>query len=349
MINVGIVGATGYTGVELIRLLLNHPKVNLTTVTSKSYAGQKISSVYPSLTGATDLICSDLNIEKLINDCDVVFIALPHGHAKELAEELLSAGKKVIDLGADFRLKDMGTYKQWYNEEPPKEKILQQAVYGIPEISREKIRNASLIANPGCYPTSSILALAPLVKEGLVDLKSIVIDAKSGVSGAGRSLGLGVHFTEVNDSFKAYKVASHRHTPEIEQEISNLAGTEVILSFTPHLVPMNRGILATIYAKLNSKGKELPTQDYLNQIYQNFYKDELFVQILEDQLPQTNWVSGTNICQITVTLDKRTGRVVVVSAIDNLIKGAAGQGIQNMNVMNGLPEETGLKLISRYL
>ncbi|MDW7673300.1 MAG: N-acetyl-gamma-glutamyl-phosphate reductase [Bacillota bacterium] len=355
MIKVGIVGATGYTGLELIRILLNHPHVELTVVTSRSYQGKKLSSVFPNLLGLTDLVCTELDLNTISTSCDVVFIALPHGHADKVASAMLEAGKRVVDLGADFRLKDMEAYRQWYQEESAHEGLLQQAVYGLPELYREKLRKAKLVANPGCYPTCATLALAPLLAARIVDPTSIIIDAKSGVSGAGRSLALGSHYAEVNESFKAYKVANHRHTPEIEQVLSEVADEPIILSFTPHLVPMTRGILATSYVSLAKAevGREQPnsevTQAKINELYQNFYQGEQFVKLLTDQLPQTNWVAGTNNCHIAATLDKRTNRIVVVSAIDNLVKGAAGQAVQNMNIMFGLAEIAGLSLISRYL
>jgi N-acetyl-gamma-glutamyl-phosphate reductase len=347
MIKVGIVGATGYTGIELVRLLLGHPQVELVAATSRSYQGQKLSSIFPHFVGVTDLVCAELNPAELADKCDVVLIALPHGHSVALAEILVAAGKKVVDLGADFRLQDREIYSQWYREEPAAAELLSQAVYGLPELHREKIKKACLIASPGCYPTSSILALAPLVKEKLIDLSSIIIDAKSGVSGAGRSLALGSHYAEVNESFKAYKVANHRHTPEIEQELIGLAGQEIRLSFTPHLVPMTRGILATVYA--NPEGGAELSQARLTELYTSFYREEKFVQVLEGQLPQTNWVAGTNNCQLAVTFDRRAGRIIILSAIDNLIKGAAGQAIQNMNIMCGLAEDEGLQLVSRFL
>jgi len=347
MIKVGIVGATGYTGAELVRLLLGHPQAELVAVTSRSYQGQKLSSIFPNFLGVTDLVCTGLDPAELARECDVVFVALPHGHSVALAEILVAAGKKVVDLGADFRLQDREIYGQWYQEEPAAAELLSQAVYGLPELHREKIREANLIANPGCYPTSSILALAPLVKEKLIDLSSMIIDAKSGVSGAGRSVALGSHYAEVNESFKAYKVANHRHTPEIEQELSGLAGQDIRLSFTPHLVPMTRGILATIYANPAS-GEEL-SQARLTELYASFYREEKFVQVLDGQFPQTNWVAGTNNCQLAVTFDRRANRIIILSAIDNLVKGAAGQAIQNMNIMLGIAEDEGLQLISRYL
>ena len=344
MIKVGIVGATGYTGIELVRILAGHSEVNITTATSRSYKGQRLDRIFPSLLGIADLVCTDLQLEKLADECDVVFIALPHGHAAEVAEAVLQRGKKAIDLGADFRLNNSQIYRQWYEGEPPADNLLAGAIYGLPEINREKIAGASLVANPGCYPTSAILALAPLIRNNLVELDSIIIDAKSGVSGAGRSLSLGAHYAEVNESFRAYKVASHRHTPEIEQELSKLTSQEIIVSFTPHLVPMTRGILATSYAK----AKGAITEEELTRIYVEQYAQEQFVQVLEDQLPQTNWVAGTNNCHIKLTYDKRTRRIVVVSAIDNLIKGAAGQAVQNMNLMFGLDEQAGLTAIGLY-
>ncbi|MGF7184846.1 N-acetyl-gamma-glutamyl-phosphate reductase [Desulfitispora alkaliphila] len=346
MIKVGVVGATGYTGIELIRILLHHSNVELVAATSRSYSGQRLDRVFPSLSGQTDLVCEPQNIEEVAEKADVVFICLPHGLSANVVEAVISKGKWAIDLGADFRLGSGEIYREWYQSEPPVSNLLKQAVYGLPELYRDKIKTAKLIANPGCYPTSAILALAPVVEHNLIKMDGLVIDAKSGVSGAGRSLSLGSQFAEVNESFKAYKIASHRHTPEIEQELSGLANSEIKVVFTPHLVPMNRGILATTYAVLN----ESSNIEQIGEVFKEYYKEEKFVQVLPEGInPQTNWVSGTNNCQISITVDQRTNRLIVVSAIDNLIKGAAGQAVQNMNIMMGLPEDQGLNMISRYL
>lgn len=338
-IKVSIIGATGYAGAELVRILHSHPGVELMALTTRSYAGMPFDKVYPHMHKYNQLVCEEMNLPKLFDNSDVIFIALPHGHAMPVALEAGRRGKKIVDLGADFRLADYRVYEQWYKVEHEAKKLLDEAAYGLPEVNREKIKEARLVANPGCYPTSAILALAPLLKHKLIDTGSIVIDSKSGVSGAGRELSLGTHFSEVNENFKAYNVAGHRHTPEIEQELSKIAGEEITVTFTPHLLPITRGILSTVYAKLSSQvGKEK-----IREIYLDYYKDEFFVRVLPDgTLPQTKWVSGTNHCDIGITLDSRTGRVIITSAIDNLIKGASGQAVQNMNIICGLPEDTGL-------
>ncbi|MBE3587066.1 MAG: N-acetyl-gamma-glutamyl-phosphate reductase [Thermoanaerobacteraceae bacterium] len=339
MVKASVIGATGYAGGELVRLLSSHPAVQLVGLTTQSYAGQAFWEVYPHLYGYVDIICREQDLPALLAESDVVFTALPHGHAMAVAREVLQAGRALVDLGADFRLHEVQVYQDWYRVEHTAPELLPRAVYGLPEIHREKIRSARLVANPGCYPTSAILALAPLLKRGLVDTDTIVIDSKSGVSGAGRGLSLTTHYCEVNESIKAYGVASHRHTPEMEQELSGLAGKRVVISFTPHLTPMNRGILSTIYARLLiSLG-----QEEILSLYREFYREAKFVRVLPaGMLPATKMVVGSNHCDIGLVVDSRTGRVVVVSAIDNLIKGAAGQAVQNMNIMFGLPEDTGL-------
>ena len=338
-IKVSIIGATGYTGAELVRILSRHPEVELVSLTSRSYAGMSLREIYPHLHKYSHLVCEEINIQKLMDTSDVIFIALPHGHAMPAALEAARRGKKVVDLGADFRFTDYRVYEKWYKVEHEAKKLLSDAVYGLPEVNREKIKGARLVANPGCYPTSAVLALAPLLKNKLIDTGSIVIDSKSGVSGAGRGLSLGTHFCEVNENFKAYSVAAHRHTPEIEQELSKIAGEEITVTFTPHLLPITRGILSTVYAKpLSAVGK-----DEVRKLYLDFYKDEFFVRVLADGVfPQTKWVSGTNHCDIGVTVDSRTGRIIIISAIDNLVKGASGQAVQNMNIICGLPEDTAL-------
>jgi N-acetyl-gamma-glutamyl-phosphate reductase len=338
-IKVGIIGATGYAGAELVRILSAHPQVELVALVTQSYGGKAFCEVYPHLYKYVMLECRELDLPALADKADVVFAALPHGHAVPVAGEVLGRGKKFIDLGADFRFGRRDVYEQWYKVEHSGEKLLEQAVYGLPEIHRDKIRSASLVGNPGCYPTSVILGLAPLLRNGLIDPGSIIIDSKSGVSGAGRGLSLGTHFSEVNENFRAYNVGVHRHTPEIEQELSKLAGEDVVVSFTPHLTPMNRGILSTMYAGL----KQEMTLEQVRSVYEEFYRSEFFVRLLPPGiLPQTKAVTGSNHCDIVPVVDPRTGRVVVISAIDNLIKGAAGQAVQNMNLMFGLPETTGL-------
>ncbi|GAB6178862.1 N-acetyl-gamma-glutamyl-phosphate reductase [Desulfotomaculum defluvii] len=345
MIKVGVVGATGYAGAELVRLLSRHPQVKLTMLTSQTYAGKQMWEVFPHLYGIVDNILEDLNISELVSRCDVIFTALPHGHAMPLALEAIAKGKKFIDLGADFRIKEVEVYQSWYKTEHTAQQLLTSAVYGLPELYRNQIRESSIIGNPGCYPTSIILGLAPLLTNKLIDTETVIIDAKSGVSGAGRGLSLKTHYSETTNNFQAYGVATHRHTPEIEQELSQLAGNHVTVSFTPHLTPMIRGILSTIYAKLT---KHITTEE-LTEVYSQFYRGERFVRVLPvGMYPATKSVAGTNHCDISVTVDPRTKRVIVLSAIDNLIKGAAGQAVQNLNVMYNLPEETALDFAGMY-
>lgn len=338
-IKVSIIGATGYTGSELVRILYRHPEVELVSLTTRSYIGMQMREVYPHLFKYNYLICEEADLAKIFDISDVVFIALPHGHAMPVALEAARYGKKVIDLGADFRFSDYQVYEEWYKVKHQAKELLPEAVYALPEINREEIKGAWLIANPGCYPTSAILALAPLLGEGLIDTGSIVVDSKSGVSGAGRGLSLGSHFSEVNENFKAYNVAAHRHTPEIEQVLSRIAGEQITITFTPHLLPITRGILSTVYAKLSSDAGV----EQLRELYREYYKDEFFVRVLPDgTLPQTKWVAGTNHCDIGLTVDKRTGRAIVITAIDNVVKGASGQAVQNMNIICDLPEDTAL-------
>ncbi|MEG6512557.1 N-acetyl-gamma-glutamyl-phosphate reductase [Desulforamulus ruminis] len=345
MIKAGIIGATGYAGVELVRLLSRHPRVKLAALTSQTYAGKPMGEVFPHLYGLVDHVLEELYLPELVARCDVVFTALPHGHAMPVGEEVMRRGKRLIDLGADFRLKDVDVYQSWYKTEHTASVLVASAVYGLPELNREEIKDSVIVANPGCYPTSAILGLAPLLTDKLIDAKSLIIDAKSGVSGAGRGLSLKTHFSETTNNFQAYGVATHRHTPEIEQELSRLAGAPVTVSFTPHLTPMTRGILSTLYANLTEK---ISTQE-LTERYRSFYAGERFVRVLPPgMLPATKNVAGSNHCDISVTVDSRTGRVIVLSAIDNLLKGAAGQAVQNLNVMAGLPEETGLDFAGMY-
>ncbi|AVX21760.1 N-acetyl-gamma-glutamyl-phosphate reductase [Carboxydocella sporoproducens DSM 16521] len=339
MIKVGIVGATGYTGAELIRILQGHPEVKIEVLTSQSYAGQEIAQVFPQLSPLELPVLIEQEQDKL-TEVDVAFLALPHGVSMPIAARLLSAGVKVIDLGADFRLKDAVAYQTWYGLEHSYPQLLAEAVYGLPELKREQIAAARLVANPGCYPTSILLALAPALKHGLLHLDTIIADSKSGVSGAGRGVSLGVHFSEVNENFKAYNVGQHRHTAEIEQELAVLAGKPLTITFTPHLVPMTRGILSTVYAKLRQNLEE----EEIRAIYRDFYRGEPFVKVLEaGQYPQTKWCAGSNRAFIGLKKDARTGRLILVSAIDNLVKGASGQAVQNMNILFGLPETMGLE------
>jgi len=338
-------GATGYAGAELVRLLANHKDVQITMLASKSYKGQKMSDVYPSFLGVCDIVLEEADADKAAKTCDVVFTALPHGVSHEVISSLYQKGLKVIDLSGDFRYDDIKTYEAWYKVKHACPELLEQSVYGLCELHREKIKNAQLIGNPGCYTTCSILGLAPLLKNGAIETKNIIIDAKSGVTGAGRGLALDYHFCECTENMKAYKIATHRHTSEIEQELSKIAGEEIMLSFTPHLVPMKRGIYATEYANL----KQPYTKEELIKMYKDFYKDEPFVRIYETGIPESNHVAGANFVDIGLEVDERLGRVVVVSAIDNLIKGAAGQAVQNMNLMFGIDETEGLFLAGYYL
>jgi N-acetyl-gamma-glutamyl-phosphate reductase len=344
MTRVGVVGATGYTGIEIIRLLARHPKIKLSVLTAEKNVGQPIWKLFPSVLKETDLICQPLEVEPLSEACDFIFTALPHKAAMEVVSGFLERGLKVVDLSADFRLADPKVYEEWY-EPHTAPGLLKEAVYGIPELRREEIKKARLVANPGCYPTSVILALAPVLKHKLVDLHTLIADSKSGVSGAGRSAVLSSLFAEVSENFKAYKVTEHRHTPEMEQELSRVAGQKVILTFTPHLVPMKRGILSTIYATLV---KPLSEKD-IYQVYVDFYRGEKFVRVRpSDLLPSTADVFGSNYCDIGVKVDKRNNRLIILSAIDNLVKGASGQAVQNMNVMLGFEESLGVDVVPVY-
>ena len=345
MIKAGIIGATGYAGGELARLLLQREDVEILWYGSRSYVGQKYASVYPNLFQIVEDSCQDDSLKELAERADVVFTATPQGFCASIIEEEILSKVKVIDLSADFRIKDQEVYEKWYKLEHKSPQFLGEAVYGLPEVNREKIREARLIANPGCFPTCSFLAVYPLVKEGLVDPNTLIIDAKSGTSGAGRGAKMDNLYCEVNESIKAYGVGTHRHTPEIEEQLSYAAGKPVTISFTPHLVPMNRGILVTAYASLNGK----VTEEEARAAYEKYYRDEYFVRLLEPgAVPQTRWVEGSNFADVNFKIDPRTGRVVMMGAIDNMVKGAAGQAVQNMNLMFGLPEETGLKQIPMF-
>jgi N-acetyl-gamma-glutamyl-phosphate reductase len=346
MIKVGILGATGYAGIELVRMLSQHPYAKISSVVSQSFVGQKISNIYPNLRNIVDNVCEELDAEVISKKCDVVFTALPHGASKTVIPQLIQAGLKVIDLSGDFRYNDISVYEKWYQTKHDHPELLKMAVYGLPELHRDKIAASPLIGNPGCYTTCSILGLAPLLADKVIATDNIIIDAKSGVSGAGRGLALDYHFCECTENMKAYKVATHRHTSEIEQELSIIANEEIFISFTPHLVPMKRGIISTIYANLK---QEYETAELLN-IYKNYYKDEFFIRIYDEgQLPETNHVTGSNFVDIGLVVDTRLNRVVIVSVIDNLIKGAAGQAIQNMNIMFGLDEKIALTSPGLYL
>lgn len=339
MLNVAIVGASGYTGLELIRLLHCHPEVAVTCLTSEQSAGKPISEVFPTLRGRCDIVLENLEPVRISEKADIIFTALPHKAAMEVVPTFLKLGKRVIDLSADYRLSDPAVYGEWY-EPHINPAGLKKAVYGLPEIRRAKIKGAKLVANPGCYPTSIILGLAPLLKKGLIELSSIIADSASGVTGAGRSAKVDSLYCEVNEGYKAYGVGgAHRHTPEIEQELSLLAGDPLKITFTPHLLPMDRGILSTIYA---SPKKKISTE-ILVALYREFYAGEPFVRVLaEGNLPSTAFVRGSNFCDIAPLVDPRTGRIIVVSAIDNLVKGASGQAVQNMNLVCGFPETMGL-------
>lgn len=339
MIKVAVVGCTGYVGTELIRLLANNPNVSLEYITSQTYQGEAYSSVYENFKEVFPKLCDSKDMELISEEVDLIFMALPHGIvSKEINESILNKAK-VIDISADYRLKDKDVYEKWYHTKHESPELLKEAVYGLCENNREEIKNARLVANPGCYPTCSILSLMPLLKEDVIDKNSIIIDAKSGVTGAGRGLNLGTHYTECNESMKAYSIGMHRHIPEIEEQLGAL------VSFTPHLIPMNRGILATCYANLK---EDLEYED-IKKIYEKYYKDEYFVRLTKEGVfPETKWVKGSNFCDIGFKIDKRTNRILVVGAIDNMVKGAAGQAIQNMNIMFGLDENAGLKDISIF-
>jgi N-acetyl-gamma-glutamyl-phosphate reductase len=334
---VGIINVTGYTGVELARLLFQHPQVELASVTGRSAAGQKLGEVFPHLAGI------DLTIEAELGDVELVFSAMPHKESAKEVLPLLEQGTKVVDISADFRLKDASEYERWYSFSHPAPKLLGEAVYGLPELYRTKIASAKLVANPGCYPTGAILALAPAVKAKVIE-PDIVVDSKSGVSGAGRTLNLSTHFSEANEDAAAYALEGHRHLPEIVQELKQLCPElSPSVTFVPHVIPMTRGILTTCYAPLAS-GKN---EKQIKELYLDFYKNEPFVRVV-DSPPHTKHTSGNNLCLVYPTIDHRTGRLVVISCIDNLIKGAGGQAIQNMNLMLGLPETAGLQALSVF-
>lgn len=341
---VSIIGATGYAGAELISILLRHPEVEIVHITSESSTGKNISELYPHLKNIFEIELESLqDIEKIGEDSDFIFIALPAGHAMEIGRKLEHLPVRIIDLGADYRFSDTSIYEQWYKVEHTHKHA--GRVYGLAEIYREEIKSAKIIGNAGCFTTASILALAPLAKHRLIDMNSIIVDAKSGVSGAGRSLKLGNHFAELYDNFKAYNVAHHRHTPEIEQALKNLSGDDTVINFTPHLLPMSRGILATCYANL----KEDITAGTIDAAFQKIYGNERFIRLLgRNAYPETKFVRGSNYCDIAWHVDERTHRVIVLSAIDNLVKGAAGQAVQNFNIAAGFAESTALDVVPLY-
>ncbi len=346
MINVGVIGATGYVGIEIVRLLQNHPDINITSLVSQSFVGQKVSDIYPNLRNVFDMECEGLDIDKISERADIFITALPHGVSKEVIPKLVEKGKRVIDHSGDFRYKSVEVYEKWYGIKHEMPHLLKDATYGLPELYRDKIRDAKIVSNPGCYPTCSILGIAPLLANKYIETKNIIIDAASGVTGAGRNTDLPYQFCENTENFRAYKVSTHRHTSEIEQEISLLADEDIIISFTPHLVPMKRGMLSTIYANLKT-GK---TTAELIALYREYYKNEHFVRVLDEgKLPETKFVAGSNFIDISLVVDKRLNRVVILSCLDNLGKGSASQAVQDLNIMCGLPEQTGLTLPGLYL
>ncbi len=336
---VGIIGSTGYAGAEIVRLLYSHPEAEIVWYGSRSYIDKNFASVFGNMFKLVPDVCKGENIKELAETVDVIFTATPEGYCATLVSEEVLSKTKIIDLSADFRIKDVATYEKWYGIEHASPEFIDEAVYGLCEINREAVKNARLIANPGCYPTCSFLSIYPLLKEGVIDRNTIIIDAKSGTSGAGRGAKVNNLYCEVNESIKAYGVAKHRHTPEIEEQLSYVAGDDVLINFTPHLVPMNRGILVTAYATLTKK----ITEDEVRDIYHKYYDDEFFVRVLDKGVcPETRWVEGSNFADVNAIVDERTGRVIMMGAIDNVVKGAAGQAIQNMNIMFGLAENTGL-------
>lgn len=354
MINVAIIGATGYAGAELARILMNHPEAEVVSYGSKSYEGQDFSSVYGNFRGMADVPCENPDLSVLSKKADVIFTATPQGYLAGCLTEDILKNCCVIDLSADYRLKDVDVYEQWYKLEHKSPKLISDAVYGLCELHRKETVGKRLVANPGCYTTCSILTAYPLVKAGYIENQSLIIDAKSGTSGAGRGAKTPNLFCEVNESMKAYGVASHRHTPEIEQELSQAAGEEILINFTPHLVPMHRGILVTEYADLKQVTyadghMDYPNKEMIQKAYEDAYKDEYFIRLLPDGMPpETKWVEGSNFVDISYVVDQRTHRVIMMGALDNLVKGAAGQAVQNMNILFGLPENTGLQMVPLF-
>lgn len=345
MIKVGIIGATGYAGGELARILMGHKDAEIVWYGSRSYIDKKYADVYQNMFQIVDAKCLDDNMEELAKKADVIFTATPQGFCASVISEAILADTKIVDLSADFRIKDVDTYEKWYGIQHKSPQFIEDAVYGLCEINREDVKGARLVANPGCYTTCSILTAYPLAKEGLIDMNTLIIDAKSGTSGAGRGAKVGNLYCEVNENIKAYGVASHRHTPEIEEQLGYAAKEDVRISFTPHLVPMNRGILATEYATLTKQA----TYEDIKAVYDKYYKEEKFIRVLEEGVcPETKWVEGSNYVDINFKIDPRTNRIIMMGAIDNLVKGAAGQAVQNMNLMFGLPESEGLELVPMF-
>lgn len=345
MINVGIAGASGYTGVELVKLIHNHPETQLKVITSNRYNDKPFTQIFPSLREYHSLICQELNIDDISDKIDVVFLALPHKVSMSHAPAFIERNIKVVDLSADYRFTDVSAYEKAYQEHTSKN-LLTQSVYGLSEINREMIKDTNLVGNPGCYPTSILLPLIPLLKEGLIEPTSIICDSKSGVSGAGRSLSLTTHYCEVNESFKAYKIGNHRHTPEINEQLSMVCDNEISIVFTPHLLPLTRGMMSTIYVKATENAGE----EKIRKIYEDYYGSEPFVRVLEKgDYPSISDVKGTNCCDFGLYLDEKTGQLIIISVIDNLLKGAAGQAVQNMNIMFGLEDRIGLDFIQSPL
>lgn len=350
MIKAGIIGATGYAGAELVRILTGHKDVSIVWLGSRSYIDQKYASVYQNMFELVEGKCLDDRLEELVNQADVVFTATPQGYLASVMKEEYLAQAKFIDLSADYRIKDVSVYEQWYQIRHKSPQFLKEAVYGLCEVNREQVKQARLVANPGCYTTCSILTAYPLLKEGLIDPDTLIIDAKSGTSGAGRGAKVNNLFCEVNENIKAYGIATHRHTPEIEEQLGYAAGRKITVSFTPHLVPMNRGILATEYASLVPKPDgSLPAEEEIREVYRSYYEKETFIRVLEPGMfPETKWVEGSNYMDVSFQIDLHTGRILMIGAIDNLVKGAAGQAVQNMNLMFGLPEAEGLALVPMF-
>lgn len=345
MIKVGIIGATGYAGGELVRILMGHKDAEIKWYGSRSYVDQKYADVYRNMFQIVDAKCMDDNMEELADQVDVIFTATPQGLCASLVNEEILSKTKIIDLSADFRLKDVNVYEEWYKIEHKAPQYIDEAVYGLCEINRDLVKSARIVANPGCYTTCSILTAYPLAKESLIDMSTLIIDAKSGTSGAGRGAKLPNLYCEVNENIKAYGVATHRHTPEIEEQLGYASGEKVVLNFTPHLVPMNRGILATEYATLKKK----VTYEEVKAVYDQYYAKEKFVRVLDrDVCPETKWVEGSNYVDIGFKIDPRTNRIIMMGAIDNLVKGAAGQAVQNMNLLFGLPEDEGMELVPMF-
>ncbi|WP_225744562.1 N-acetyl-gamma-glutamyl-phosphate reductase [Marinilactibacillus sp. Marseille-P9653] len=340
-VKVGVIGASGFVGAELIGILLTHPNVQLTGLSSVNHIGEPLSSVFPAFTGAYDQIFSDN--ETVIEQSDLLFLCLPHGKSEALVKQCMDKSKKVIDIGADFRLKDLTAYEAWYDVKVDYPELREAAVYGLPELNREDIKKTQLVANPGCYPTSILLGLYPAIAKQLVDPSNLIIDSKSGVTGAGKSLSEATHFAFKNEGFNAYKVGSHRHTPEIEEMIQVMGGGQIQCSFVPHLLPVNRGILSTLYVDI----KEGVTAEEIYTAYRTFYEKEPFVTVLEKgKLPDISHVSHSNQCHIGLAVDSRTKRLIIVSVIDNMQKGAAGQAVQNFNLMIGIDETKGLSMVA---